>query len=35
MFVPLGTFLFTNQTIENNGLYEVYEDSGKYRLTNL
>lgn len=30
-----GTFLFTNQTIENNGLYEVYEDSGKYRLTNL
>ena len=30
-----GTFLFTNQTIENNGLYEVYEDSGKYRLTHL
>ena len=30
-----GTFLFTNQNIENNGLYEVYEDSGKYRLTNL
>ena len=30
-----GTFLFTNQNIENNGLYEVYEDSGKYRLTHL
>jgi len=30
-----GTFLFTNHTIENNGLYEVYEDSGKYRLTHL
>lgn len=30
-----GTFLFTNQAIENNGLYEVYEDSGKYRLTHL
>ena len=30
-----GTFLFSNLTIENNGLYEVYEDSGKYRLTNL
>ena len=27
--------LFTNQAFENNGLYEVYEDSGKYRLTNL
>ena len=30
-----GTFLFTNQKIENNGLYEVFEDSGKYRLTHL
>ena len=30
-----GTFLFSNLTIENNGLYEVYEDLGKYRLTNL
>lgn len=30
-----GSFLFSNLTIENNGLYEVYEDSGKYRLTNL
>ena len=30
-----GTFLFSNLTIENNGLYEVYEDSGKYRLTHL
>jgi len=30
-----GTFLFTNQGMENNGLYEVYEDSGRYRLTNL
>ena len=30
-----STFLFTNQGFENNGLYEVYEDSGKYRLTNL
>ena len=30
-----ATFLFTNQGFENNGLYEVYEDSGKYRLTNL
>ena len=30
-----GTFLFTNQTIENNGLYELYPDSGRYRLTHL
>lgn len=30
-----GTFLFTNQGIENNGLYENYEDSGRYRLTHL
>jgi len=30
-----GSFLFTNQGIENNGLYEVYEDSGRYRLTHL
>lgn len=30
-----GTFLFTNQTIENNGLYEQYPDSGRYRLTHL
>ena len=30
-----ATILFTNQAFENNGLYEVYEDSGKYRLTNL
>lgn len=28
-----GTFLFSNQTIANNGLYEIYQDSGKYRLT--
>jgi len=30
-----GTFLFTNQGMENNGLYEVYADSGRYRLTKL
>lgn len=30
-----GSFLFTNQGLENNGLYEVYEDSGRYRLTYL
>lgn len=30
-----GSFLFTNQGIENNGLYAVYEDSGRYRLTHL
>ncbi len=30
-----GTFLFTNQKIENNGLYEIYSDSGRYRLTQL
>jgi len=30
-----GTFLFTDHGIENNGLYEVYEDSGRYRLTHL
>ena len=30
-----GTFLFSNQLIENNGLYENYEDSGRYRLTQL
>lgn len=28
-------FLFTNQTFENNGLYEVYPDSGRMRLTGL
>jgi len=28
-------FLFTNQTFANNGLYEVYPDSGRVRLTNL
>jgi cytochrome c peroxidase len=26
-------FLFTNQRFANNGLYEQYEDSGRYRLT--
>ncbi len=30
-----GTFLFTNQTFENNGLYEVYKDIGRKRLTEL
>ncbi len=30
-----GTFLFTNQGIENNGLYENYEDSGRFVLTHL
>lgn len=30
-----GTFLFTNQGIENNGLYQDYTDPGRYRLTNL
>ena len=30
-----GTFLFTNQGIENNGLYETYSDSGRYILTRL
>lgn len=28
-----GSFLFTNQSFENNGLYTNYVDSGKYRLT--
>lgn len=28
-------FLFTNQTFANNGLYEVYPDSGRIRLTGL
>ncbi|MFM9947104.1 MAG: cytochrome-c peroxidase [Saprospiraceae bacterium] len=28
-------FLFTNQTFANNGLYEVYPDSGRMRLTGL
>ncbi len=28
-----GGFLFTNQGIENNGLYLHYEDSGRYMLT--
>ncbi len=28
-------FLFTNQTYTNNGLYEVYPDSGRIRLTGL
>jgi cytochrome c peroxidase len=28
-------FLFTNQTFENNGLYEVYPDSGRIRFTGL
>ena len=27
-------FLFTNQNFENNGLYEIYNDSGRYNLTN-
>ena len=30
-----GTFLFTNQQPENNGLYEQYTDSGRYILTGL
>lgn len=30
-----GTFLFTNQEIENNGLYRQYPDSGTYILTHL
>ena len=30
-----GTFLFTNQGIENNGLYEQYADSGRYRVSYL
>ena len=30
-----GTFLFTNQEMENNGLYEQYPDSGRYILTRL
>ena len=30
-----GTFLFTNQQPENNGLYEQYRDSGRYILTGL
>jgi len=30
-----GTFLFTNQEMENNGLYEQYPDSGRYVLTRL
>ena len=30
-----GTFLFTNQGIENNGLYAQYPDSGRYILTHL
>lgn len=30
-----GTFLFSNQGIENNGLYENYADSGRYRLTHI
>jgi len=30
-----GTFLFTNQGIENNGLYAQYSDSGRYRLTHI
>jgi len=28
-------FNFTNYSFENNGLYEVYEDSGRFRLTEL
>lgn len=28
-----GGFNFTNYAFENNGLYEVYEDDGRYRLT--
>jgi len=28
-------FLFTNQSFENNGLYEMYPDSGRIRLTGL
>lgn len=30
-----GSFLFTNQTYENNGLYELYNDIGRKRLTDL
>ncbi len=30
-----GSFNFTNYSFENNGLYEVYQDSGRYRLTQL
>lgn len=30
-----GGFLFTNQDFTNNGLYEVYPDSGRIRLTGL
>jgi cytochrome c peroxidase len=30
-----GSFLFSNQGIENNGLYENYSDSGRFRLTHL
>lgn len=30
-----GSFLFTNQGIDNNGLYMDYADSGRYRLTYL
>lgn len=28
-----GGFNFTNYAFENNGLYETYEDSGRWRLT--
>jgi cytochrome c peroxidase len=30
-----GTFLFTNQTFQNNGLYLQYNDAGKKRFTDL
>jgi len=30
-----GGFNFTNYEFENNGLYEVYADEGRYRLTHL
>lgn len=30
-----GGFNFTNYSFENNGLYEVYEDEGRYRVTGL
>lgn len=30
-----GGFLFTNQDFTNNGLYEIYPDSGRIRLTGL
>lgn len=29
----MNDFNFTNYAFENNGLYEVYADEGRYRLT--